>query len=86
MTPTGSIRADSAESKAQHTAGLVHLIEAALRKHKADEGGRESSARTLLSAAIALYAESAPLGDVSLAASETIAVLAPRHRRRGRCG
>lgn len=80
MTPSGKLPSDSARDKGDDTSGLVRLIEAALYKHAADEAGRVSSTRTILAAAIALHAEYVPLGDVAIAASETIAALAPRHR------
>ena len=83
--PSGKLPVDSAQIKGEGTAGLIHLIEVALRRHGSDPDGA-SSARLLMTAAIALYAEHAAPGDVALTASETLATLVQRNRRRGRCG
>lgn len=85
MTPSGKLPSDDAQIKGDDNSGLVRLIEVALRRHGSDADG-SASARMLMTAAIALYAEHATPGDVALLASETVATLAQRNRRRGLAG
>lgn len=63
---------------------LIRLMKTGFTRYTADPSTREQSARTMLKAALCLYAAQTNAGDAAITASEMIAVVAADERRQAR--
>lgn len=67
-------------------AALIRLLKTGFTRYTADPSTREHSARTMLSAALTLYASQTSAGEAALHAADIISPIAADERRQRRAG
>lgn len=67
-------------------AALIRLLKTGFTRYTADPSTREASARTMVSAALALLASNTCVGEAAIHASDLISTLAADERRQRRAG
>jgi hypothetical protein len=67
-------------------AALLRLMKTGFQRYTADPATRQAAARTMLSAALNLYASQTSAGEAALHAADVITVLGNDERRQKRAG
>lgn len=67
-------------------AALLRLVQTGFKRFTADPSSRVNSARTMLTAALTLYASQTSAGEAALTAADIVTVLGNDERRQQRAG